>query len=127
MVFNYFISFKKKTPKFLSQNAFKRSREAAIAANARHAGFEVAPLVLRELAPIRDRPMAAFRRADTNSVVNKCPVIPLEHLESTPAMQYWTHTEVNINVRNYLMIGPSSFQNQARCIFVINKGDGPIS
>ncbi|KAI1711611.1 SET domain-containing protein [Ditylenchus destructor] len=38
----------------------------------------------------------AFLRNENNAVVQRCSVIPLEHIESTPAMQYWTLTEVNI-------------------------------
>uniref|UniRef100_A0A915D781 [histone H3]-lysine(27) N-trimethyltransferase n=1 Tax=Ditylenchus dipsaci TaxID=166011 RepID=A0A915D781_9BILA len=38
----------------------------------------------------------AFLRNENNSVAQKCSVIPLENIEATPPMQYWTLTEVNV-------------------------------
>uniref|UniRef100_A0A183BJI0 [histone H3]-lysine(27) N-trimethyltransferase n=1 Tax=Globodera pallida TaxID=36090 RepID=A0A183BJI0_GLOPA len=79
--------------------AFKKARIEALKPPLAVQPLEITPLVLRELKPIKDRPMAALKRADANGTVSsKCPIIPLEHLEATPSMQYWTHTEVNINI-----------------------------
>jgi len=47
---------------------------------------------------VNEKQAAVLRKADTNAVVMKCPILSVDHVEGTPTMQYWTHTEVNIIV-----------------------------
>ncbi|KAF7637383.1 hypothetical protein Mgra_00003128 [Meloidogyne graminicola] len=55
-------------------------------------------LQIPEYTQMKDNQTVVLRRAETGFIVNKCPIIPLEHVESTPPMQYWTHTETNVIV-----------------------------
>uniref|UniRef100_A0A183BJI1 SMI1_KNR4 domain-containing protein n=1 Tax=Globodera pallida TaxID=36090 RepID=A0A183BJI1_GLOPA len=94
--------------------AFKKARIEALKPPLAVQPLEITPLVLRELKPIKDRPMAALKRADANGTVSsKCPIIPLEHLEATPSMQYWTHTEVNINAEDEFTLSHIPFLGDA--------------
>uniref|UniRef100_A0A6V7VSD2 [histone H3]-lysine(27) N-trimethyltransferase n=1 Tax=Meloidogyne enterolobii TaxID=390850 RepID=A0A6V7VSD2_MELEN len=72
--------------------AFESSRKIS----PQMANFNFVPLQIPEYNQVKDNQSTILRRAETGSVVNKCPVIPLEHVESTPPMQYWTHTEANV-------------------------------
>ncbi|KAI3414063.1 Histone-lysine N-methyltransferase ezh2 [Globodera pallida] len=94
--------------------AFKKARIEALKPPLAVQPLEITPLVLRELKPIKDRPMAVLKRADANGTVSsKCPIIPLEHLEATPSMQYWTHTEVNINAEDEFTLSHIPFLGDA--------------
>ncbi|KAL3094437.1 hypothetical protein niasHT_025913 [Heterodera trifolii] len=93
--------------------AFKKARDEARKKPTPIQPFEVAPLILRELKPIKGRPMAALKRADNGVVISKCPIIPLQHLEATPPMQFWTHTEVNINAEDEFTLSHIPFLGDA--------------
>lgn len=58
-------------------------------------------------------PTAILRRVDTNLIVNKAPLIPIGHIESTPRMQYWTHTEANIIARDEFTLSHIPFLGDA--------------
>ncbi|KAI1701272.1 SET domain-containing protein [Ditylenchus destructor] len=58
-----------------------------------HNGAYPVPFELHE--NVARNQQLAFLRNENNAVVQRCSVIPLEHIESTPAMQYWTLTEAN--------------------------------
>jgi len=79
---------------FIFQKSFESSRKIS----PKTVNFNFIPLQIPEYNQVKDNQSTILRRAETGSVVNKCPVIPLEHVESTPPMQYWTHTEANVIV-----------------------------
>jgi len=91
-------------PKLPIQKAFERSRKMMVQQQQAPAFTAAIPLHIPECPVASEKQLVAtLRRADNGCnnvdiVVNTCPIIPVEHVESTPPMQYWTHTEANVIV-----------------------------